>query len=280
MLRGQFRAMSPAPHHPEPSGWSDEKVTAAWLGHATVLVNFHGVNILTDPVFFTRIGLRLGPLTFGPKRYIACALKPRELPRIDLILLTHAHMDHLDLRSLSRLDRDCQVVTASRTADVFEKLHFRRVAELGWGEEREFQTPRGAVTLAAFQLRHWGARMHHDDHRGYNAYLLERAGHRLCVTGDTALTDASALGSRGPVDLCIVPIGAYKPWVRSHCTPEQAIAMADQARSRFVMPIHHETFRLSSEPMEEPIARFSAALSSTPERIALREIGETFVLPD
>ena len=74
-------------------------------------------------------------------------------------------------------------------------------------------------------------------------------------------------------------IGAYNPWIRSHSTPEQAIEMANTAGARFIMPVHHQTFRLSFEPMREPIERFEDALSKTPERIALCEIGETFVLP-
>ena len=77
----------------------------------------------------------------------------------------------------------------------------------------------------------------------------------------------------------VVPIGAYNPWIASHCNPEEAVEMAEQARARFVVPVHHQTFRLSFEPFREPIERFEAALGKTPERIALREIGETFVLP-
>src|ERR1700744_3288900 len=110
------RAVRPAPHHPQPQTWTDDRVTTSWLGHATVLTNFFGVNILTDPVFFDRCGIRVPPITIGPKRYIACALRPEELPRIDLVLLTHAHFDHLDLRSLKALPRETTVVTAERTA--------------------------------------------------------------------------------------------------------------------------------------------------------------------
>jgi L-ascorbate metabolism protein UlaG (beta-lactamase superfamily) len=76
-----------------------------------------------------------------------------------------------------------------------------------------------------------------------------------------------------------MPIGAYNPWIHSHCTPEQAVQMADEAGARFIMPVHHQTFRLSAEGLYEPIERFQAALHKTPERIALCEIGETFVLP-
>ena len=126
-------------------------------------------------------------------------------------------------------------------------------------------------------MQHWGARVRHDAHRGFNGYLLECTGRRVCIAGDTARTNFAAIGSRGPVDLMAVPIGAYNPWIASHCTPEQAIDMANEARARFVMPIHHQTFRLSREPMDEPIQPFVGGLA--PERIALREIGETFVLP-
>jgi L-ascorbate metabolism protein UlaG (beta-lactamase superfamily) len=97
--------------------------------------------------------------------------------------------------------------------------------------------------------------------------------------GDTARTSAHHLGARGPIDLICAPIGAYQPWIRAHCTPEEAVAMANEAGARFVMPIHHQTFKLSWEPMEEPIARFRAALATAPERIALHEIGGTFALP-
>lgn len=273
------RPVAPPPCHPEPGNWPNEAVTIAWLGHATVLINFFGFVILTDPVFFHRVGLRLGPLSIGPKRYIECALKPRELPPIDLILLSHAHMDHLDLRSLSKIKSPSLVVTASHTADIIARFRFKNVVELDWNEVRTFESPRdgGQITIAAFKLRHWGARMRTDDHRRYNAYILERNGRRLCFAGDTARVDATPLGSRGPIDLFIVPIGAYNPWVNSHCSPEEAVAMANQADANFVAPIHHQTFKLSAEPMLEPIARLKAALA--PGRLALSEVGQTFALP-
>ena len=279
MARDFGRAVFPAPQRPEPLTWPGDRVTAAWLGHASVLVNFFGVTVLADPVFFPRCGLRLPLMTLGPKRYVACALQPNALPPVDLVLLSHAHFDHLDLRSLRALPRSAVVVTARDTADILRGLRFREIIELDWNESREIETAHGRITVAASQLRHWGARLQHDDFRRYNAYVLERGGKRLCHMGDTARTAAHHLGARGPIDLICAPIGAYQPWIRAHCTPEEAVAMADEAGARFVMPIHHQTFKLSWEPMEEPIARFEAALNSEPERIALREIGGTFVLP-
>lgn len=279
MLADSQRAVLPAPHQPHPRDWPDDRLTASWLGHSTVLVNFFGVNIVTDPVFFDRCGIRLPPLTIGPKRYIACALRPAELPRIDLVLISHAHFDHLDLRSLRLLARDAVAVTARHTADILRRLPFRQVIEIGWDESREVETARGPVTIAAYQLRHWGARLQHDDYRQYNAYVLERGGKRLAYFGDTARTPAQRLGSRGPIDLAIAPIGAYQPWIHAHCNPEEAVAMANEAGAHSVMPVHHQTFKLSWEPMDEPIQRFTKALQKTPERIALKEIGQTFVLP-
>jgi L-ascorbate metabolism protein UlaG (beta-lactamase superfamily) len=189
-------------------------------------------------------------------------------------------MDHLDLPSLRRINRDAAVVTAHSTQDIFRSVPFRAVTELAWNEQAEVATEDGEVTVAAFRLRHWGARLQRDEHRRYNAYLLERNGVRLCFMGDTAYIDARHLSSRGPIDLMIVPIGAYQPWIRAHCTPEQAVAMADEAGARFLIPVHHQTFKLSWEPMDEPIARFVAALENARERIALTRIGETFVLPE
>jgi L-ascorbate metabolism protein UlaG (beta-lactamase superfamily) len=272
------RRIAPAPHRPDPLRWRDDRLTLAWLGHSTLLVNFFGVWILTDPALLARVGIRAGVVTLGPKRFVAPALRVRQLPAIDVVLLTHAHMDHFDIGTLRKLPRNLTVVTATSTKDLLRRIGFREVVELGWGERRRIEAAHRRVDIEAFGVRHWGARMRHDVHRGFNGYLIERKGRRLCLTGDTARTDLTAIGRRGPVDVMAVPIGAYDPWINSHCTPEQAVAMANEARARFVVPVHHQTFRLGREPMDEPIRRFRKALE--PGRVALAEVGETFVLPD
>jgi L-ascorbate metabolism protein UlaG (beta-lactamase superfamily) len=255
-------------------------VTLAWLGHATVLINFFGVKILTDPALFPRVGIRLPGFTIGPKRLIAPALEVQQLPTIDVILLSHAHFDHFDLRTLRRFDASTSVITARATGDLLRQTRFGDVTELNWDERKILSTTAGDVSISAFRVNHWGARKQRDTYRGYNGYLLERKGRRIIFAGDTAMTHSfTDLRRNGAIDIAIVPIGAYNPWIRAHCTPEQAIEMANSAGARFIVPIHHQTFRLSFEPLREPIERFKAALSKTPERIALREIGETFVLP-
>jgi len=265
---------------PKPAEWNYERLTAAWLGHATVLINFFGVNILSDPVLFPRIGARWPGITLGPKRLTAPALLANELPEVDLVVLSHAHFDHFDLRTLHHFDSSTKVVTAPRTKDLLRWSRLRDVTELRWGENKSISTPAGDINIAAFPVKHWGARMHCDNYRGFNGYVLEKCGRRIVFSGDTASTESFLdLRSHGPVDLAIMSIGCYNPWIRMHCNPEQAVQMADRANAQFIMPVHHQTFRLSFEPFREPIERFKLALHKTPERIALSEIGETFVLP-
>jgi len=275
-----WRPIAPAFAKPEPLKWNDARVTVAWIGHATVLINFFGIKILTDPVLFPRIGIRLPGLTIGPKRLTAPALEFQELSTINVVLLSHAHFDHFDLRTLNRFDENTSVITASNTRDLLRWTRLRDITELRWDERTTLKTAAGDIDIIALRVKHWGARKQRDTYRGYNGYLLERKGRRIIFAGDTAMTDSFAeLRRHGEVDLAIMSIGAYNPWIRSHCTPEQAVEMADAAGARFIMPVHHQTFRLSFEPLREPIERFQVALRDQPERIALREIGETFVLP-
>jgi L-ascorbate metabolism protein UlaG (beta-lactamase superfamily) len=275
------RSIAPAFAHPTPESWSNDDLTVAWIGHSTVLINFFGIKILTDPVLFPRIGIRLPFLTVGPKRLTQPALTFVELPPIDLVLLSHAHFDHIDRRTLKLFSDTTRVITAKGTCDLLRGTKFCEVIELGWNESVRLTLRELDLAVRAFKPKHWGARMQYDIHRGYNSYVISRKNRRIIYGSDTAMTDAFAMLNDGaPYDLAIMGIGAYDPWIWAHSTPEQAVAMADAAGARFIMPVHHQTFRLSIEPFREPIERFTRALAKTPERIALREIGETFVLPN
>lgn len=270
------RPILPPSAIPVPGRWSERGVHAAWLGHSTVLLQIDGFTILTDPVFSDRAGLQLGPITLGVKRLVAPPLTASQLPHIDLILLSHAHMDHFDIPSLRDLEnRKVSVVTAASTSDLLRVERYGRVAELGWNQEVQI----GPARLKAFRVNHWGARMRSDNYRGYNGYTIEAGRYRVLFAGDTAATDAFR-GVRGskPYDLAIMPIGAYDPWIRYHCTPEQAWRMANDARAEVVLPVHHQTFPLSREPVFEPIERFSEAAASQARRIAVRRVGQEFSL--
>jgi L-ascorbate metabolism protein UlaG (beta-lactamase superfamily) len=119
--------------------------------------------------------------------------------------------------------------------------------------------------------------MRGDIYRGYNGYLIELGKTRVVFGGDTAFTDSfKRLRTARRVDLAIMPVGAYDPWIRVHCNPEQAWQMANDAGAEFVLPVHHQTFHLSREPRLEPIERILQAAGSAPGRIALQSIGEEF----
>lgn len=282
-LRERFneigRDVPAAPHVPDPSTWDDNAITLAWLGHASVLVNFYGLRVLTDPTLFLRIGADIGIGTIGPLRLVRPALDADALPEIDLVLVTHAHFDHLDTPSLAAVRGRPAAVMAAHTADLLPHDAYSSVSELRWRESTRIRTARGDADVHAIEVRHWGARVRSDTWRGYTGFVVEREGRRLLFGGDTAQTgtfrDHRALG---PFEAAVMPIGAYDPWIHNHCTPEQAVAMADAAGARLIVPVHHQSFRLSREPVTEPIERAEAALARESGRLALRALGETAVL--
>lgn len=244
---------------------------AAWLGHSTVLLKIDGFTILTDPILSERCGVGMGPVTVGIKRLVAPAITRAHLPPIDLILLSHAHFDHFDLRTLRSLERSgAAVATAKNTSDLLRVRRYRGVHEVGWGERVRV----GPLSILGVRVNHWGARLRTDVHRGFNGYLIETRRHRVLFGGDTAYTDSfRGVRSSKPIDLAILPIGAYDPWIHVHCTPEQAWRMGAECGADFLLPVHHQTFRLGREGYLEPVERFVAAAHSHPDRVVATRIG-------
>jgi len=266
----------PAPHKPRPADWSDERLTVAWLGHATVLINFYGTWLLTDPALRSRIGVRVGTVTLGPRRLVRPALGFKELPALDAVLVSHAHMDHCDLGTLRRLPRRTRAVVQKGNRDLVRR--FERVDELEWGESVEVNGAR----VESIEVNHWGARKLTDKHRGYGGFFIEKRERALVFGGDTAYTQAFARLKRRDtrVSLAILPIGAYDPYIHVHASPEQAWRMSREMGARFILPMHHSTFRLSREPSDEPIQRMLEAAGRERRRVAVTEIGETWTLPE
>lgn len=252
---------------PDLRNWEQHELAAMWIGHATVLLRIGGINILTDPVFSTRIGIGLGLMTGGPRRFIAPPIRIADLPPLDAILVSHAHFDHLDRPTLARLPKSVPVITAAHNRDLIKDLGFKAVHELRWGESMCIE----GVTLTARAVRHWGARTFFDQHRGFNAFLIESSRHRVLFGGDTAYHDL--FSDINGVDLAMLGIGAYDPYIAAHATPEQAVAMADQMRAGRILPMHHSTFRLSHEPMNEPLERIKDAVGQDIDRLVAVEPG-------
>ena len=264
-----------APYHPDPSRWKNDRLTVAWLGHATVLINFYGTWLLTDPALNLRVGVRVAGATFGPRRLVRPALSVRELPPLDAVLVSHSHMDHCDMGTLRRLPRRTRAIVQRNNGDLVSR--FSRVDELAWGES---VTVNGA-RIEAIEVNHWGARKLTDRHRGYGGFLIEKNNRALVFGGDTAYTKAfAALRGRTPVALAILPIGAYDPYIYVHASPEQSWTMRREMGAEYILPVHHSTFRLSREPVDEPVKRLRLAAGDEAWRIAATEIGQAWSLPE
>ena len=245
-----------------------DPMSAIWLGHATVLLRFSGRWILIDPVLGDRIGPRVAGRTVGLARQEPAPIDPRRLPRIDLVLVSHAHFDHLDIPSLRTLaGPGTAAITARGTAELFPP-GFDKVTEIGPGESVRLR----GLRVTAHQPDHWGARYALDRWRGCNAYMLESDDGRVFFAGDTA--DTRAFDDAGPVDLSVFGVGAYDPWEHAHSTPEQAWRMAMDMRSDRLLPVHHSTFDLGEEPRSEPIERLLAVAGPDAGAIVRAQAGE------
>lgn len=265
-------------HTPSPadfaSAWAIEcdragdDIVACWLGHCTVLLRLGRLNILTDPVFSRRIGVKIGKRTVGLNRIGDPPLQTKHLPPIDIILISHPHFDHLDKPTLQRLRSPSTIVITAKASRRLIPKGFADVLELGWHQSAILES----LKIETIKPRHWGARTAWDRHRGYNSYVLTDGPQRVLFAGDTALTDAySALKG---IDLAIFGIGSYEPWEHAHATPEQVWRMFTDFSGKRLLPVHHSTFELGEEPPGEPMQRLHAAASSHHRRVLDAHIGK------
>lgn len=256
--------------HPIPS----LPLSSSWLGHATGLLRIGPTTILTDPVLGRRIGPRVAGRTMGPARLLDAPTHAHALRGVDVILLSHAHFDHLDLPSLEALaDPRTTVITARGTRRLLPN-GFRRVIELPWSRTLRVN----GVTITAIEADHWGARHAVDRWRRHNAYLLESSHGRVLFAGDTAATDAF---DRLPaIDLAMLGIGAYEGWRHRHATPEEAWGMFRRMRGRAMMATHHATFDMGETAPDEPMLRLLTAAGVDAPRIVCRRPGEIWAASD
>jgi N-acyl-phosphatidylethanolamine-hydrolysing phospholipase D len=261
-----------------------DKPTLTWIGHSSFLLQTGGLNVLTDPHFTERAS----PLAWaGPERWAAPGLKLDELPPIDLVLVSHNHYDHLDERSA----RD--IAQRHPKALFFVPLGLRawlqdrgmaRVVELDWWQAHEH----AQYKLTAVPAQHFSGRGTHDRNRTlWCGFVLEAAGRKIYFAGDTGYSkDFADIGARfAPVDLALLPIGAYDPrWFMSamHVNPEEAVRIHQDIGARLSVAMHWGTFRLTEEPMDEPPRRLVRALQQAqiaPEQFWVMQHGETRALP-
>jgi L-ascorbate metabolism protein UlaG (beta-lactamase superfamily) len=256
---------------------SDLGVT--FIGHSSFLLQIDGRKILIDPVFAKRLVVL--------RRQRRPGLLVEELPPIDLVLLTHAHMDHLDISSLRRVIRATrrltgktpQVIVPKGVEDLVTSLGFSQVHGLAWWDQIDVEGLRVTMT----PCRHWGARMFRDTHRGYGGYVISCGSHSVYHSGDTAYFDGfREIGARLKPEVALLPIGAYFPdsYRSVHTSPEEAIKGFVELGAQHMVPMHYGTFRLGREPMDEPLQRLKAeaARLGINGQLKILEEGETMHL--
>ncbi len=219
------------------------QLAITWIGHASFLVQFNDLNVLIDPNFANWL--------FFLKRIKRAGLKLKDLPPIDLILLTHAHFDHFHKPTLRRLPERKLGIMPWGMGKLVRNLDFDRIIELEWWES--FSHADWKVTLTP--CRHWGARYLHDDHRGYGGFVLEHQNRRIYHAGDSAYFDGfKEIGRRYHPEIALLPIGAYEPdgFRTVHMGPDEAIKVFKDLRADWLVPMHFGSFKLSFEDMDEP----------------------------
>ncbi|MCA9293060.1 MAG: MBL fold metallo-hydrolase [Phycisphaerales bacterium] len=250
-----------------------QQFAVAWLGHASVLARCGGVNVLVDPVLSERIGYRIAGRTIGPRRLSDAPVHAEALRgAADLLLITHAHFDHLDRPTLRVLaDARTTVVVPKGCARLIPK-GFCDVVEL-----RAQDTPDVCgLRVESMEPNHRGERHAWDRHRKALSYVVRWDAGGALFAGDTAMTHA--FDALQGLDLAVFGIGAYNPRTHAHATPEQAWAMFKACGATKLLPVHHSTFHMSDEPMDEPMQRLIAAAGEERARVVEAELGETKAL--
>ena len=234
----------------------------AWIGHATFLIKLGSTTIITDPLF----SKNTGPLIFGPKRYVSPAIKLTEVPKTDLLLLTHNHYDHLDASAIRNFPhKDTKVILPLKLSKYFKR--YKDVNELDWYEEIQVNKDVKVTLLPAV---HWSKRSLWDTNKTlWGNFLIEYKGKKILFACDSGYGNIyKELGKKyGPIDLTFINIGAYNFYPMMpvkdksvfHTNPEEALQIGKDLNSKKIVGMHWGTVVLSLEPIMEPPIRFKAS---------------------
>jgi len=232
----------------------------AWIGHATFLIKLGNTTIITDPLF----SKNAGPLIFGPKRYVDPAISLKEIPEVNLFLLTHNHYDHLDYRTIKKFPyKKAKVLTPLKLSKYFTRNGFNNVQEMDWYDQTEVND----LKITLMPAVHWSKRTLTDTNKTlWGSFLIEYKNKKIFFACDTGYGNIyKDLGNKyGPIDLTFVNIGAYdfRPMFEKsiyHANPEEALNIGQDLKSKKVLGMHWGTVILSLEDPFEPPVRFKNA---------------------
>ena len=238
---------------------NEQEDYVAWIGHATFLIKLGNTTIITDPLF----SKNTGPLIFGPKRYVDPAIKLEEVPKTDLLLLTHNHYDHLDASTIRNFPhKNVKVLLPLKLSKYFKR--FKDVNELDWYEAIQVNEEIKVTLLPAV---HWSKRSLWDTNKTlWGNFLIEYKGKKILFASDTGYGNIyKELGKKyGPIDVTFINIGAYnfypmmpiKDKSTYHTSPEEALNIGKDLKSKKMIGMHWGTVVLSLEPIMEPPKRF------------------------
>ena len=226
------------------------QIGLTWIGHASFLIQTHEVNILIDPNWSKWLKVI--------KRLKQPGFEIHHLPAIDFVLVTHAHFDHLDRRTLRKVAADQPIVVPIGVGNLVQDLGFHIVHELDYWQKVKL----GSVDVSLTPCYHWGARFLADLHRGFGGFAINIEGRTIFHCGDSAFFPGfREIGEHYRIDIALLPIGGYDPPTgrEVHMNPEEAMRAFIELRAKTLVPMHYGSFRLGYEPLEEPLERLLAA---------------------
>ncbi|MBE7636048.1 MBL fold metallo-hydrolase [Sneathiella sp. P13V-1] len=250
-----------------------------WLGQASFLIRMNGRTFLTDPYLSSHASpSRIA----GPKRFVEPGLRIEDLPKIDYLVLSHNHYDHLDSRTLKKLagKTEMMAIVPLGLGRYMEKRGFHHVQEMDWWDSLQA----GDVTLRALPSQHWSKRTLFDRNKSlWASFAFEGKNNKVFFTGDTGYGPLfKDIGEDfGPFDYTLVGIGAYEPreiMKAHHTNPEEAVQIGLDVKSRILVGMHWGTVRLTDEPLFEPPGRFLQAAKNAgydAENTWVMSIGES-----
>jgi N-acyl-phosphatidylethanolamine-hydrolysing phospholipase D len=252
--------------------------TLTWIGHATLLVQIGGLNVLTDPIWSERAS----PVSFaGPRRLVPPGMRFEDLPRIHAVVISHDHYDHLDVETVERLVRVHQprFFVPLGLKQWLADHGARDVVELDWWQAAELR----GVTFTCTPAQHSSGRGLRDQNlRLWSSWVIAGGGKKLWFAGDTGYTTSLREISRrlGPFDLAAIPVGGYSAYEGSHpnhVNPEEAVQLFEEQNARLMVPIHFGTYDLNREPFAEPPVRLlkAAVARGLEERVAILSAGQS-----